>query len=659
MDDSLLEALFDTMPLQGAWDAARGPSGDDPTVGQLAKRISHTRTLKHPMLTVKANMQDFLKAKSNAARPLLWGYDAQQSLTEIKNVTCISGDRDLDTMAMRFTVFDSVRFGYSPDRKASSFTSKIAVRLADDTSADPNKGTPLELSLDDKSHLVTFCTRNTHNSAGFDPDLWPLEGRHDAAFLRVFLFDVVPNQDGKPTAVSYSEAGIDVSDFFDACKILEDAEAARLAGEPPDERDANEEIFDDHILAAAPSQTPTGTVPSTVPLGATLPRIVVVCSFTPHLWALDFAPGKLAGMARVYPHVMVLSTRRLKQVHGGVYLSRPASNTMIEHAGDGMMMEGMDEMTGDLGSLFTTEANAGNYLVNFLVGGPLVVWANIFDYYVVDPAGTNSPVQGRTFHVVKRGVGPRPAEAVVNRDCTSITTNNPFHGNETLNSLVHGALDPTPYVVKVARQGEFDNLHIAQRMKVTLDLKYVEAVGSLTKVPFPGTAALHMDSIAMAPFCVHDCFHLHFRWTNNGVTGDKGVYGWDQDQPCTTAGQPLVPWNQDVYVATPTGTSVAYMVTATGVDPFKWQPILHQGAAYALTVNAAVAGLSQLELAKRGKDNFYRALPSFQQAAPDIEVGKDWALFYWRLRYYLAPAGNGVVAKERFRFTNLIRALEL
>ena len=55
-------------------------------------------------------------------------------------------------------------------------------------------------------------------------------------------------------------------------------------------------------------------------------------------------------------------------------------------------------------------------------------------------------------------------------------------------------------VRKLGGQGEFDNLHIAPRMTVKPDLLKLN----------PKLQGL--DSIVMAPFCIHDCFHMHWRW---------------------------------------------------------------------------------------------------------------------------------------------------
>ena len=56
-------------------------------------------------------------------------------------------------------------------------------------------------------------------------------------------------------------------------------------------------------------------------------------------------------------------------------------------------------------------------------------------------------------------------------------------------------------MLKLPRQGAFDNVHIAPQMEVSLS---VPVLGGL-----PSTA------VSMAPICAHDCFHMHWRWSQH------------------------------------------------------------------------------------------------------------------------------------------------
>jgi hypothetical protein len=106
------------------------------------------------------------------------------------------------------------------------------------------------------------------------------------------------------------------------------------------------------------------------------------------------------------------------------------------------------------------------------------------------------------------------------------------------------------------------------------------------------------------------------------------------------------------------------MATATGVNGHTWQVFCHHGGAYALAVNSTYGGLSKAgfamtELKIRAEDNSFRSNAEKHPLLSDTAASHNWALFYWRLRYCVVSSGSGVAVKERFQFTNLIKALEL
>jgi len=178
-------------------------------------------------------------------------------------------------------------------------------------------------------------------------------------------------------------------------------------------------------------------------------------------------------------------------------------------------------------------------------------------------------------------------------------------------------------------QGEFDNLHIAPRMVAPLPvLKAYPAEPSFKR-------------IAMAPFCVHDCLHTHWRW--GSANTDKQSLGWQGMQPFARAGAPLVPFNQKIIVELAAPNSFRYRAEVHApIQGGQWQVIFHHGSAYALTINklGKLAKLGQFGLLTLGGE------------APIERSGSNWAMFYWHLRYRHDLAGF----QERIKVTNLAKA---
>jgi hypothetical protein len=169
-------------------------------------------------------------------------------------------------------------------------------------------------------------------------------------------------------------------------------------------------------------------------------------------------------------------------------------------------------------------------------------------------------------------------------------------------------------VKKVPRQGEFDNIHMAPKMKLPAAI--------LRKLPsnWPRDAT-------MAPFCVHDCFHLHWRWGKPhqlAPNGPKWVLGWSGDTPYREAGAPMVPPNQDVSIKMLSACSMAYTARINAPVAGRWQIVMHHGAAYALSYTLLPNWLPYLN----------------DGLTPDLQgevLGEGkWANFYWHLRYAFA-----------------------
>jgi hypothetical protein len=170
-------------------------------------------------------------------------------------------------------------------------------------------------------------------------------------------------------------------------------------------------------------------------------------------------------------------------------------------------------------------------------------------------------------------------------------------------------------ITKTAGQGEFDNIHIAPKMVIRPEY--------LTSDRIPKEKLIGLDRITMAPFCFHDCMHMHFRW--GADYKDIQNRGWlDEETPSGLAGAPLVPPNQKVTLNLLSPTSFEYIAEVQGVRTGTWQIMLHHGLAYAL--NSKYRLTIVRKSVNRGNG---------------VQVSKgEWALMYWNLRWY--PASDGV-----------------
>jgi hypothetical protein len=260
-----------------------------------------------------------------------------------------------------------------------------------------------------------------------------------------------------------------------------------------------------------------------------------------------------------------------------------------------------DKMTPEISSGLYTDNNDTS------LAPELPYWNLLFDYYWADP------LPGK-FEVVKRGAVKRTLEDAVKSFHEEVASS---HGA----SIRAGGVYRTRDVTKWARQGEFDNIHIAPKMKLP-----VEAVANS-----PSAWKLNVP-VSMAPFCAHDCFHTHWRWGNLRYdpfgwfdTNPKWVRGWgggsstSPGTPYTEPGAPLVPCNQDVTIHLLDKRSFKYVARAHAPVVGEWQILMHHGSAYAIDTN-------------RLANTVQRVLSPLAGLPGDTDKG-PWARFYWSLRY--------------------------
>jgi hypothetical protein len=266
-------------------------------------------------------------------------------------------------------------------------------------------------------------------------------------------------------------------------------------------------------------------------------------------------------------------------------------------------------------------------------GSPLPLWSNVFDYVVTDPVADIGLIGGgdkdgsgsNWMTVVDPSKGTRTIQGKINREATG---------------HVPDLLSLSDFT-KNAAQGEFDNLHIAPPMKFTAK---------------DGTV---FDTVKMAPFCVHDCMHTHFRWGNflkfdltqaianipmvpAGIRKMLGAlpksnHGFVGRQPyAPVEGTPLVPGNQTVKVGLTSASSFRYLGLAAGpIKAATWPVFNHHGSAYALNIPDAAAAIAQTAVQQ------YASVMSEPFSLPgavasgllDVDPLGAWPQFYHRLRF--------------------------
>jgi hypothetical protein len=282
---------------------------------------------------------------------------------------------------------------------------------------------------------------------------------------------------------------------------------------------------------------------------------------------------------------------------------------------------------------------------------PPPVWNNIFNYYVTE---ADTATKGIDLHVVRSRLGIR------------------YDNSADITRKVAG--DTCHRITRVARQGAFDNVHMAPTMR----LPQIAGIRAPADALFPdyypmdadARAKWNLDKIVMAPFCVHDCFHLHWRWTDN--SDEPGTFGFSGGKPNRLAGAPMVPENQDVDIAFPASNVLVYKARAHWCPADSWQVFCHHGAGYlvkaGLKMQAARAGLSAPSLTIRSMSDSSNVAFLKEQPMPlgefspgqldllnELTPVRSWAAFYWHIRYFY-DSGSG--PSERVVINDLQKVID-
>ena len=317
------------------------------------------------------------------------------------------------------------------------------------------------------------------------------------------------------------------------------------------------------------------------------PRAIVCVSLTCCKPKGDWDPGGAVSVARLYPHIMVMTNFDLtcdEEIKSSIHLERPKATTPSGHHDES------GQMNNDIRFLLVTDSNSVQNKEGFEKSTkfqlsnwkPDLEWDIIFDY--LDDA-------------------PSPGQVFVMVDPDDPRTASPRRVSKSGCVTYRNGRGDRPW--KLARQAEFDNLHMAPTMRNSHIPREPKSFDDHEKVDY--FKKLKMDDVVMAPVCAHDCLHMHWRWGDPFT--QKWVRGWGQNGPHTVAGAPMVPMNQKVSIKlTQSDNPSVEVITEikTRVHAGEWQVILPQGAGYAVDTNI------------KGD------LAAF---------GKSWWRFYWDLRY--------------------------
>jgi hypothetical protein len=351
-------------------------------------------------------------------------------------------------------------------------------------------------------------------------------------------------------------------------------------------------------------------------------RYLVVVELCLHKENNDFVPGEIIGFARIHPHAFVISNDDIiDSAQVTITMARPA------HA----MTHGDDTMMTEHKALVVTDTNEVHIPI-LPSGMPLPYTDNLYDYFEFEaydrfkkrkPKATDHPMQetGEVTLADARFTGRRRLEGVIKRN-TSITL------------LNQGDVNRTP------RSGQFDNVHIAPRMRWRpFEDKLLQS------------ERIEIADIPMLNMCLHDCTHMHIRWSEflDG-DGTKMTWGWAYGRPYAKAGAPSVPENQTVFASFPNQHTVKYRAVAHRPEAGGLQVFCHHGLAYAIdqwpgpmATGKALMLHNTLRTAAKLSDEMYT------DGLNDLDP-PSWQEFYWRIRWTVKHTLSGKVPHPRSEF---------
>ncbi|NUO47517.1 MAG: hypothetical protein HOV80_01530 [Polyangiaceae bacterium] len=354
-------------------------------------------------------------------------------------------------------------------------------------------------------------------------------------------------------------------------------------------------------------------------------------------------------MARLYPSLFVKCHAPLNRVEAVLHLDRPSETAVLDGPGCHDAHGHPDpEMKPKIGSILCTDANAGMEVMSGVVPVDYIqpYWSNLFAYYLTE----GYEKLGATLLNVVRNDRPKAREKVDLLRRHPVVTKGSNRVGDPTAPAGEEEDGRARLVIKAPRQGAFDNIHIAPRMRLPFEKALVEEIGSPNLlIPLTGRVAdaakWKMDDVVMAPFCAHDCFHLHWRWSD--CASDPWACGWSSLGPYSVPGACMIPHNQTLDLRMRSDHQIAYIAKATNVPANKGVTFCHHGTAYALMVGKQVEGARASVLIGHSPSLQFRDDKKVWRAT------NSWAAFYWQLRYDLRARDFVYQPRERLDIYDL------
>lgn len=453
-------------------------------------------------------------------------------------------------------------------------------------------------------------------------DFHPLEAYLDHGLVIAFAYEI-----GGGSVRPYVPSSTDPSEVALADYLASGAGATDDASD----RWFSKMYDGDFMPGNNPTMTSTGGT-----RGVTVfpPRVIVALSIATTRERADFEPGGLVGMARLAPHVMVRSNVPLKRIEAACKITRPTSTRTLD-SGNGTVPGPCCSAHSEIKSLLVADANEDPWGPNDAFKP---FWSGVFSYYEIDP---DVRLGGRRLHMVRRDrPGTRTEASCGYRDLAT--------SPETFTSIE-----------KRDRQGEFDNLHLAPRLQLNAAYVTYRAVVAWP----PGSrqydtitsANMRLDQLAMAPFCSHDCLHMHWRWSPGGP---RWIKGWGGGvSPYSTEAVPMIPTNHDLDLVVHAPNSVtlveqAFPTSSPGEDATRtmradyFQIFFHPGMAFAqgiVTWRESIVSSFFTATAANARTGFTSW--DFADASRNVMGLDNPPVLYWNLRYYAAQSGTTWTAR--------------
>lgn len=636
MTTSLFDFLLETMPLAGARGALEANFNGGVKFENFANSDLR-RVFRYllPSEDYTAPIPPVGVDKFDDPQPTqgLWGWTHRAAEpAKITDVFC----RVRDAEYAAYKVLDSLEWGL--EDPVGNF--KNVVRITN------SSGLAIELPLSPR-----FVHWKWVAVAGYLPDdatdLWRLKALHDRSIVIAFVYDLDPTTgDPKPmreTARSDPDRAAELDKLEKVARELT-PEGAKVGGGDEGGGGTLAQIDDmtwvgrirqDKFMERGGAEGAVhGEVGEECKATAGAPRVLVTLCLTVARERADFEPGGVIGVARLYPHVMVWANIPLTKIESTIRYHRPESTTKYKESlptSGHDCCKGYDAMDSSIDCLLVSDANQKG--LNVIPGPILPFWSNMFSYYRTE-AFTHFPQQRIRAVRIDRPNERHNDDGWIVRDIV---------GGPTSNT-----------VAKAPRQGAFDNIHIAPKMKLIDVAKITFRGPNDAKLPdapgltFPvDRSTMRLDDISMAPFCAHDCFHTHWRWGSEATA--KWTLGWDATGPYKVAGAPMVPLNHDVDIWLRGKNKLTYHVTVAPssgeyIMPGERQVMMYHGSAYAV----GIAGAAQIYLA-RGAFSALAPPPWFLDADDKLVTPlQSWALMYWSERFKAELVSAGMYEiKER------------